>query len=206
MRVNSKQLIWAGVLAGAVIGSTVVIAADHHEADTTSADDASANIGDLYAFHAGGRLTLILTFDGYKLKSETPSYDPDVLYGFHIDTNGDNSPDQEIWARFGQNGAGEWGVSVEGIPGVEGAVIGAVDEVVVDDASGAQVFAGFRDDPFFFDLEGYNDTLMTGQLSFDAARDFVAFKNTGAIVVEFDHAGLGSTSLAVWATTGRRGS
>jgi hypothetical protein len=197
-------MIWAGVFAAAAVASTVVIAADHHEADTTSADDAAANLGDLYAFHDGGRLTLILTFDGYKLKSDTPTYDPDVLYGFHVDTNGDNQPDHEIWARFGQNTAGDWGVQVQGIPGTQSAVVGPVDEVVSDDATGAQVFGGFRDDPFFFDLEGYNDTLMTGTLSFNGERDFVAFKNTGAIAVEFEHAGLGSESIAVWATTGRR--
>ncbi|WP_205632987.1 DUF4331 family protein [Enhygromyxa salina] len=204
MRLTTRQLIWAGVIASGAIVSTVVVAADHDEADTTSFSDKSADIGDLYAFHEGGRMTLILTFDGYKLKSETPSYDPDVLYGFHIDTNGDNAPDHEIWARFGENAAGEWGVQVTGIPGYEGALVGPVDEVVSDDDAGVQVFGGFRDDPFFFDLQGFKDTLMTGTLGFDPARDFVAAKNTGAIVVEFDQAALSSESIAVWATTGRR--
>jgi hypothetical protein len=204
MRVTSRQLIWAGVFAAAASASTFVIAADHHEADTTSADDAAANLGDLYVFHDGGRVTLILTFDGYRLAAETPTYDPDVLYGFHIDTNADNVPDHEIWARFGQNTAGEWGVQVQGVPGNAAAMVGPIDEVVSDDATGAQVFGGFRDDPFFFDLQGYTDTLMTGTLAFDPARDFVAFKYTGAIAVEFDQAGLGSESIAVWATTGRR--
>ena len=83
---------------------------------------------------------------------------------------------------------------------------GRVIEVVSDDVTGAKAFGGFRDDPFFFDFEGYTDTLMTGTLAFNPARDFVAFKNTGAIVVEFDQAGLGSESISVWATTGRRGS
>lgn len=204
MRVTSRQLIWAGVVAAVATASTVVIAADHHEADTISADDDAANLGDLYVFHDGGRVTLILTFDGYKLKSETPTYDADVLYGFHIDTNADNLPDHEIWARFGQNKAGEWGLQVQGVPGSADALVGPVDEVVSDAATGAQVFGGFRDDPFFFDLQGYTDTLMTGTLAFDPGRDFVASKYTGAIAVEFDQASLGSESIAVWATTGRR--
>ena len=197
-------MIWAGVLVGAVVLSTVVVAADHDEADTASFSDDTADIGDLYAWHEGGRLTLILTFDGYKLKSETPTYDPDVLYGFHIDTNADNQPDHEIWARFGQNSAGEWGIEVQGVPGQEGALVGPVEEVVSDASTGAEVFGGFRDDPFFFDLEGFKDTLMTGTVSFNPDRDFVAFKNTAAIAVEFDQAALGSESIAVWATTGRR--
>ncbi|WP_181233896.1 DUF4331 family protein [Enhygromyxa salina] len=204
MPVTTKHMIWAAALMGAAVASTVVVAADHDEADTASFSDAAADIGDLYAFHEGERLTLILTFDGYKLKSETPSYDPDVLYGFHIDTNADNVADHEIWARFGENAAGEWGVQIQGIPGFEGALVGPVDEVVSDDEAAVQVFGGFRDDPFFFDLQGFKDTLMTGTLGFDPTRDFVAAKNTGAIVVEFDRAALSSESVAVWATTGRR--
>lgn len=199
-----KPIHWLAIVGVAAITSSVVIASDHDEADTTSYDDAAADIGDLYTFHEGERLTLILTFDGYKLRQDAPNYDADLLYGLHIDTNGDSTPDHEIWARFGQNAAGEWGVKVEGIPGSDAAIIGPVDEVH-DDAAGAQVFAGLVDDPFFFDLEGYKNTLMTGTVSFNPANDFVAIKNTLALAVEFDHAALGSTNIAVWATTGRRG-
>lgn len=198
-KLATSSLVAAAV---ALAITSTVIASDHDEADTTSLDNPAADIGDMYAFHDDQRLTLILTFDGYKLRSEAPNYDADVLYGLHVDTNGDNVADHDIWARFGQNGAGEWGVQVEGIPGAAAAVVGPVDSVL-DDDSGAQVFAGLRDDPFFFDLEGFKDTLMTGTVSFDPARDFVAIKNTLALVVEFDHAALGSTDIAVWATTGR---
>jgi hypothetical protein len=203
---TKKKLISAGVLAGAAIiatVTTVAIASDHDEADTTAFLDDPADIGDTYAFHDGDRLTLIMTFDGYKLRSEQPNYDADVLYSFHIDTNDDNTADHRVMARLGQNAAGEWGVKVEGIPGVDGAIIGAVDEVLTDDASGAQVFLGLRDDPFFFDLQGYRDTLMTGAVAFDSTRDFVAVKNTIIFAVEFDHAATGSTTFDIWSTTGR---
>lgn len=203
---TKKKLIYAGVLAGAVIASTVAtvaIASDHDEADTTAFADAAADIGDTYAFHDGDRLTLIMTFDGYKLRQDAPNYDADLLYGFHIDSNGDNDPDHQIWARLGQNAAGEWGVKVEGIPGVEQPIIGAVEDVLVDDDSGAQAYVGLRDDPFFFDLEGFKDTLMTGTIEFDNTRDFVAVKNTLIFAVEFDHAAAGSTTFNIWSTTGR---
>jgi hypothetical protein len=127
-----------------------------------------------------------------------------VIYGFHIDTNGDNQPDHDIWARFGQNVVGEWGVQVVGIPGQDQPLVGAIDTVVRDEATGAEVFGGYRDDPFFFDLEGFGDTSMTGTLSFNPDRDFVALKNTSAIAVEFDVDALAGDSLAVWATSGRR--
>lgn len=204
---TKKKLIYAGVLAGAVIASTVAtvaIASDHDEADTTAYMDVPADIGDTYAFHQGDRLTLIMTFDGYKLRSEAPNYDADVLYSFHIDTNGDTDPEHHIMARLGQNAAGEWGVKVEGIPGVEAPMIGAVDEVIVDEDSGAQAYLGLRDDPFFFDLQGFKDTLMTGTLAFDNARDFAAVKNTLILAVEFDHAAAGgSTEFNIWSSTGR---
>ncbi|PRQ02399.1 hypothetical protein ENSA5_23260 [Enhygromyxa salina] len=203
MRPTAKHLALAAVLAGAGLVSTFVIAADHDEADTSSFTDDAADIGDLYAFHEGGRVTLILTVDGYKLRGDEPNYDADLIYGFHIDTNGDNVADNDIWARFGQNAAGDWGVEFEGIPGHEGSLIAPVDEATSDPDSGASVFAGLRDDPFFFDLQGFQDTLMTGTVAFNPNRDFVALKNTVALAVEFDHAALASDGVAVWATTGR---
>lgn len=203
MKLAPKHLPWALALAAIATASTVVVAADHDEADTTSFADAAADIGDLYAFHDDSRVTLILTYDGYRLRSEEASYDADVLYTFHIDTDGDNVADVDIHARFGQNAAGDWGVQVEGIPGQDAPIVGAIEEILTDETTGAKVFAGMRDDPFFFDLEGFKDTLMTGTLSFDPARDFVAIKNTQAIAVEFDHAALGSQTFGVWATTGR---
>jgi hypothetical protein len=204
---TKTKLIYAGVLAGAVIASTVAtvaIASDHDEADTTAYADVPADIGDTYAFHEGDRLTLIMTFDGYKLAQDAPNYDPDVLYSFHIDSNGDNEPEHHIMARLGQNAAGDWGVKVEGIPGVAEPIIGAVDEVLVDEDSGAQAYVGLRDDPFFFDLEGFRDTLMTGTVAFNNTRDFVAFKNTLIFAVEFDHAAAtGTAPFGIWSTTGR---
>jgi hypothetical protein len=211
-----KKLIYAGVLGGAAIASTlatVAIASDHHETDTLAMMDLPADIADTYAWHDGERLILVLTWDGYRLGGEAANWDDGVLYGFHIDTNADNQADFDIHARFGKKAAAsgdtggeemvEWGVKVEGIPGVEEPIIGPINEVLSDDASGAQVFAGLRDDPFFFDLEGFNDTLMTGTVAFDSARDFAAFKNVHVLVLEFDHAALGASNFGVWTTTGR---
>ena len=217
---TKKKLIYAGVLSGVAIAATLAAyspnwatASDHHETDTIAMMDLPADIADTYAWHTGDRLTLVLTWDGYKLAGEPANWDDGVLYSFHIDTNDDNQPDFDIHARFGKKGGAtgesggedmpEWGVQVEGIPGVAAPIIGAVNETHTDDASGAQVFAGLRDDPFFFDLEGFQDTLMTGTLSFDSTRDFAAFKNVHVLVVEFDHAALGATSFGIWSSTGR---
>jgi hypothetical protein len=220
MASTKKKLIYAGSLGAVAIATTLAtqlpewaIASDHHETDTLAMMDLPADIADTYAWHDGERLTLVLTWDGYLLGGEPANWDDGVLYGFHIDTNQDNQSDFDIYARFGMKGGGadgetggaaeEWGVKVEGIPGVEEPIIGPNGEVLTDDASGAQVFAGLRDDPFFFDLDGFQDTLMTGTLSFNPDRDFASFKNVHVLVVEFDHAALGATSFGVWSTTGR---
>jgi len=70
----------------------------------------------------------------------------------------------------------------------------------------ARVFAGLRDDPFFFDLEGFEQTLQTGAVSFQDTRDSVAGLNCTAIVLEFDRAAAlgGSQTLNLWTTTGRK--
>lgn len=189
---TAASMIWAGQ----------VVAADHQEAGTISGADPAADIGDLYVWHADGKVRGALTFAGYRLRTEAPVYDADVLYQVHFDTDADNLADATIEARFGQNSAGDWGWRVTGVPGVDEALVGATGEVV--NSGGASVVGGHFDDPFFFDLQGFQDTLATGDLSFDGTRDFVALKNTSAIVFEFDAAALNSPTFSAWATTGRK--
>ena len=66
-------------------------------------------------------------------------------------------------------------------------------------------WAGLREDPFFFDLTGFQETLSTGTVSFVNDRDFFAQKNISAIVIELETEDLGGTTLQVWATTSRIG-
>lgn len=169
--------------------------------------DAAADIGDLYAWHTdGGTLVVVVTYAGYAAPAIDATYDADVLYEVHLDRDGDAVADATIDVRFGQNAAGDWGVRAMAIPGESEPVVGAID-TVISGAGGAQLWAGQRDDPFFFDLEGFEVTLMTSDLSFDATRDFAAFQNTNAIVIEMPlDAALGTAStIDVWATTARRG-
>jgi hypothetical protein len=130
-------------------------------------------------------------------------YDGDLLYGIHFDTDLDSVEDTSIWIRYGQDALGNWGVQVTGLPGAGAPVVGAVEQVIA--APGGRVWTGLRDDPFFFDLQGLEDTLNTGTISFDNTRDSLAGTNATAIVLEFDTASaLGaSTQARVWATTSR---
>lgn len=194
-----------GVGAGLALGSSGVFAADHSEAPGTMADLAG-DISDFYAWHtADDKVVAVLDFAGLAAAGSAATYDADMLYGIHIDNNGDNEPDIDVWVRFGQNGAGEWGVQVVDLPGADATVEGAVD-TVIDAGGGLRVFAGPREDPFFFDLEGYLETLDTQTIAFDMTRDSFAGLNVTAIVVEMDAATAsgGMDGFQMWATSGRK--
>ena len=64
----------------------------------------------------------------------------------------------------------------------------AVTDGIKSESGKLKVYAGLRDDPFFFNLEGFNDTVTTvkgaaAQLSFDAAGCPTVDGNTSAALV-----------------------
>jgi len=206
-------------------------ASDH--TDGAVANDAAADIGDLYAWNDGnGNTVLVLTYAGLLMPGDAPVYDPEVLYTFHIDNTADmanagdwednkndNESDIQIHARFGMNGNGEMGLQVTGLPGAEGDLVGPVATDLGE--AGANATAAMFDDPFFFDFFGFTDTVANLQDDADAADlafasldpkgdgpvDGIAGTNTMAIIVEFN-SDLGADKNAdgfmqLWATTGR---
>lgn len=191
-------------------------AADHNDPPgrTTGASaDKAADIGDLYAWHTtDGKTVLVMTYGGPvdPVAGQTAEYDADVLYGFHIDTDGDQAADHDIWVRFGQSPSGNWGMQVTGIPGGDpGQQAGPVElQNSISGVTDGFYWAGLREDPFFFDLTGFMDTVSTGTLSFVNDRDTFAGKNISAIVIELEtedlEAGTDNT-FDVWATTARIG-
>jgi hypothetical protein len=66
------------------------------------------------------------------------------------------------------------------------------------------VFAGVRDDPFFFDLVQFNRVVSGAATSFnDPGADTFAGFNVLAIVIELPKSVLGDNTLGVWGTTSR---
>ena len=133
-----------------------------------------------------------------------------MLYNINIDNSGDAVPELTVSARFGKDSSGNCYVQFSGVPGSTLPVAGRVEHVF--SAGGVSLFAGLRDDAFFFDLQGFKDTLATAGTATPPAgiqmipdRDFFAGKNTSAIAVEMPLASaLGTgTVLKVWATTAR---
>ncbi|NVB39351.1 DUF4331 family protein [Pseudenhygromyxa sp. WMMC2535] len=179
--------------------------ADHTDSPAAAADSA-VDLADFYAWHTeSDHLVLAVNFAGLASPGADATYDAEALYGFHVDRDQDGVSDHDIWIRFGQNGAGEWGVQVSGLPG-EDPLVGPVDTVLTSDA-GSMAFAGPREDPFFFDFEGFLATLDTETLAFDPTRDSFAGTNVTSIVIEtgLDGVADGSTNIDVWATAARKG-
>ncbi|NVB36700.1 DUF4331 family protein [Pseudenhygromyxa sp. WMMC2535] len=203
-----KYGLAAGALVAFVAGSLVttgVLASDHAEAPGTMTD-AEADISDFYAWYTGENIVVAATFNGLQEAGAELELDTAVLYSFHFDVDGDNVSDHDIHCRFGDNGEGRYGIQVSDLPGVGTVEVDLPDlEDAGYDVGGAMVFAGQRDDPFFFDLDGYAETLDTEELMLDPENDSFAGTNADAIVLEFSAAELlgDATSFQTWVTTAR---
>jgi hypothetical protein len=223
----------AAALAAASMASLAVLSADHAESPGADADPA-ADLADVFIFTApesGSRTVAAITFGGRaapRSRIDGSFYcDPNVLYTFHIDrehpTNGfDNVADIEVVARMGKNSGGDCGVQLENVPGAGGTFSGPVGEVFTS-PSGMKAFAGLRNDPFFFDGEGYaalvasfatpgqnGDVVGAFRLAGNQPRrDSFANRNVSAIVFEMTNTALAPSSgtflprVRVWATTAR---
>jgi len=168
--------------------------------------DTAADIADIYAWHTNDALIVALTFAGPQATNQPAVYDRDVLYTINISNAAPRTtPDIPIQVRFGEgSGANQFGVQVTGLPGGR-EVSGSVEQNLMVD--GIMVRAGLFDDPFFFDLQGFMDTVNTGDLAFDNSRDFFAGQNLTAVVIEIprDQIENGMNPIDIWSTTSRFG-
>lgn len=222
--------------AGTLALSAAVMSADHAESPGTDADPA-ADLADVFIFPSPETPTTktvaAITFGGRaapRSRIDGSFYcDTNVLYTLHIDRadaagNFDNVPDVEVLVRFGRDQLGNCGVQLENVPGAGGTYSGAIERVFTS-PGGMRAFAGLRNDPFFFDAEGYaalvasfagagqsGDLIGSFRLTGGVPRrDSFAFRNVSAIVFEMSNDILAPApavggvrpQVRVWATTGR---
>lgn len=217
MNRNARFALGGGLLAAAIgaivlVPGQLALSADHLDPpartdpafDTTP--DIPADIADVFAWSDATNAYFAVTFAG-PTPSTAGAYDRDVLYTLNISTAAPGStPEVQVRWRFGPatNGTGS-GISVEGAPGVTGNIVGPVETVLSKD--GVRAYAGVRDDPFFFDLQGFRTTRSTGTLSFNNKRNFFFGQNDTVVVLEIPKSRLGgdSNAIDVWATTARFG-
>jgi uncharacterized protein DUF4331 len=158
------------VLAGGG-AARLAIGSDHQDTPFVELNPKS-DLTDVYAFpgaSSAGRIVLAMDTRAFLTPAEAQdpaqaSFDPNLLYQFKIDNNGDAKEDRVIQVTFRGEGAAQR-VEVRGpiAPPVQGAMENEVADITpavsgalntnLGDPNGVQVFAGPRDDPFFIDLE-----------------------------------------------------
>ena len=216
----------------------VAIASDHQ--DTAEVElNPTLDMTDVYAFPGStpGRIALVMMSRPFltPAQSADASFDEDLLYQFKIDNDGDAIEDRVIQVTFDGSGSSQE-VQVRGamapvVTGATGNRVADVDAVVegrintvLGSATGTQVFAGPRDDPFFLDLEAFFCILPDrkpeqGELAgacelanvppfrpAGAAQNYLAGFNGLALVVEVPAADLtagGNARIGVWGTISR---
>ena len=230
-----RNILLASVLFPLALAAGVATAADHAESPGADADPA-ADLADVFLFISPEnprRLVASITFGGRPLprsRIDTAFYcDPRVIYVLNIDRANAagvfaNTPAVRVVAKFGASvTTGRCGIQLENVPGAGGTFSGPI-EAVVNSPSGLRAFAGLRNDPFFFDAEGYNGMVAAFAgpappggyvassfgLGSRARRDSFANRNVSVIVFEMDIDALAPASggsrpkIQAWATTARR--
>jgi hypothetical protein len=163
------RLLGASLAALALVGSGAGLAlgSDHQDTPEVEANPRQ-DLTDVYAFPStAGRIVLVMNSRAFLTPGATAadgSFDPDQLYQFKIDNDGDAREDTVIQVTFSGTAAAQR-VAVRGpvVPPVRGATANQIADIspavsgptntALESSSGIQVFAGPRDDPFFIDLE-----------------------------------------------------
>ncbi len=228
-----RKMLLAAVLFPLALTAGVAIAADHAESPGADADPAG-DLADVFLFISPEnpkRLVGSITFGGRPLprsRTDIVYCDPKLIYVLNIGRANaagtfTNTPAIKVVARFGKSDTGRCGVQLENVPGAGGTFSGAT-EVVLTSSTGLRAFAGMRNDPFFFDAEGYNGMIAAFAtpppaggyvvssfgLGSRARRDSFANRNITAVVFEMDLdvvaplSGGSRPKIQAWATTARR--
>ena len=222
-------------IAGLLGARQIARASDHQ--DTADVElNPSQDLTDFYAFPGATADRTVLVLNSWPVitpaQAGVITFDPNLLYQIKVDNTGDAVEDKVIQISFTGTGSSQQ-IQVRGpfTPTVTGAmhnVIGTDAPVItgtintaLGTASGMQVYAGVRDDPFFIDLEQFFRILpdrkpVTGTLSqlpstptatafrpAGQAVDFLNGFNVLSIVIELPTAMLttgGNAKIGLWGT------
>ena len=238
----SRPRVLATLAGIAALTATFAVTRSSHASDHQDTPEVELSprmdINDVYAFpgSSADRIVLVLTTSSpiTPAQSGTAAFDPNLLYQLKIDNTGDGVEDKVIQVTFAGTGSSQQ-VTVRGP--VAPAQVGTMNSLITSgtsvtgatntnlgSASGIQVFAGIRDDPFFLDLEQFFRIVpdrkpVSGALSqlpdqptaaafrpVGQAVDYLRGINTLAIVLELPAAMLtdgGSKKIGVWGTISR---
>jgi len=241
MQPKLESALLAAAVAGSLSLASPTMAADHRDAPTI--DDYSAiDINDVFMFRDPPCTTATCTSQNLVVALSTQAvadplfgssyhFQENALYRLNFTTRSNARPTANIDFVFGPFGNGPDcpapqpacqtyravfpnKVVIEGLA-TQGASSATHNPPIVTTEGGIKVFAGPREDPFFFDLVGFNRTIASNPTAvLFTGVDAFKGKNINAIVVEFpismvfpQNSCMGattpvfSTSCGVWAVT-----
>jgi len=183
-------------------------AADHLEAPLLQGRG-QADINDVYAFVNGSNTVLVMTVNPFAGVLSPTTLRPSVRYEFAIDNDGDYVEDIVYQLRASQpRSSGSQRIALRQISGGDSELVArGMSEANISVDGGGHLFAGLRDDPFFFDLVAFQDQVKGagGDRTFcdDNANDFFAGANVTTFVLEVpsDMLTAGSDTINIWART-----
>ena len=213
-----KTKILVGLALTGVLAITL-IAADHIDAPAVAGG--KSDITDFYVFQGANTNNMVFVANVQGLitptASTSASFDENVMVEFNIDNNGDNVEDLVIQAIPRNGKMYFFGPVAPGTAGTSSTVktanaLGSVDittygsAAVIASQNGANMFAGLRDDPFFFDSGQYGAIIAGTATSFNnPGTDTFAGSNVMSIVVELPKSLLGgSGTLNTWVETKKK--
>jgi len=193
-----KKMTWMrGALALAVmVGASTALAADHLDGPAVKAD-ATTDITDVFTWMDGNNVVLVM--DVNPSAAAATQFSNKLQYVFHTSSSAKypamNPVETDVICTFdATNKISCWVGTADYVNGDASATSG------LKSASGkVNVFAGVRDDPFFFNLAGFHDVEATVEaaapgLSFDPAGCPNVNAATSAVLVkEISHTNMGAS-------------
>ncbi|WP_179345673.1 DUF4331 family protein [Winogradskyella ursingii] len=214
---KTKILIASAILG---IATFVAIAADHIDAPAVTGT--TSDITDYYAFRGENtnNIAFVANVQGLLSPGDTgsASFDENVMIEINISTNNDLQEELVIQAIPRDGKMYFFGPVVATSTGLSSTITsnaitqGSVDitpygqSAIIENNNGIRMFAGPRDDPFYFDFTQYNEIIAGNAGSFnDPGNDTFAGTNVMSVVIEVPKSLIGgSGSINTWVETKRR--
>jgi hypothetical protein len=218
LKFNLKTLGFA-LVAIVACAASYLIAADHIDAPAVTGT--GSDITDVYAFQSpanANNMVFVVNVQGLLAPSATAaaSFDEEVMIEINIDNSStkDNMEDLVIQAAFDNDKVKVYGPAAPIETGLTSTLLKSTpietnismygSEPTIGERNGIKVFAGPRDDPFFFDLNQFKAIIGGTATSFNnPGTDAFAGTNVLSLVVEIPKSMLGSGAVNIWATSNR---
>jgi hypothetical protein len=216
-----KKGIAIAIGAMVITAGGILFAADH--IDSPAVKGHATDITDLYVFQGSDAANMVFVANTQGLLAPAATgaaaFDPNTLIEIKIDNNGDNVEDLVIQAIYKDGKMNIYGPILPSMTGtlskIEGAVSASVDVTAYGAANpsigtgttGIKVFAGPRDDPFFFDLNQFKSIIAGTATSFNnPGTDSFAGTNVLSVVIEVPKTLLNASTgkINVWLTTKKK--